>query len=152
MSHTAMKKLFYIFTILPFCLFTACTIEGSDNGDLDGYWRLESIDTIATGGRLDVSRQGVFWGVQGRLIQMDGGSDSYYYRFRQTADSLVLLTPYLNRGHEDVEGGGDLPVSDVAGLRQYGLQHFEEHYLKESLTSGHMTLRSDSLRLSFTKF
>ena len=38
-------------------LFTACGIdfEGSDNGKLDGFWHLEKVDTLATGGVTDYS-------------------------------------------------------------------------------------------------
>ena len=36
-------------------LLTACGIdfEGSDNGKLDGFWHLEKVDTLATGGVTD---------------------------------------------------------------------------------------------------
>lgn len=147
-----MKKLFYLFTFLPFYLFTACTIESSDNGDLDGYWHLESIDTIPTGGRCDLSSRQLFWGVQHKLIQLDGGDVSFFYRFSQTKDSLILLTPYYNRGHEDVENGGDIPVTEPSRLRQYGIQHLTERYSKESLNGSHMVLRTDSFRLSFRRY
>ena len=36
---------------------TACEIESHDNGKIDGFWHLEHIDTLATGGTLDVSNE-----------------------------------------------------------------------------------------------
>ncbi len=149
-----MKRLLF-FTFLPFCLltfFTACTIESSDNGDLDGYWHLESIDTIPTGGRCDLGSRQLFWGVQHKLMQLEGGDVSFFYRFSQSKDSLILLTPYYNRGHEDVENGGDIPVTEPSGLKQYGIQHLSERYFKEKLSGSRMVLRTDSFRLSFRRY
>lgn len=39
---------------------SSCTLESSDNGDLDGYWHLESIDTLATGKTGDYSNRRFF--------------------------------------------------------------------------------------------
>ena len=44
-----MKKILYIFSTL--LLFCSCDIESSKNGDLDGFWHLERVDTISTSGR-----------------------------------------------------------------------------------------------------
>lgn len=46
--------------MLVLCFQSACTIEMSDNGDLDGYWHLEQVDTLATGGKLNLSKERVF--------------------------------------------------------------------------------------------
>ena len=40
--------------MLVLCFQSACTLETSDNGDLDGYWHLEQVDTLATGGKLNL--------------------------------------------------------------------------------------------------
>ena len=49
-----MKNRFIIAWIwaLGVSVLAGCDIETSDNGDLDGMWRLESVDTLASGGRL----------------------------------------------------------------------------------------------------
>ena len=46
-----MKKIIGIlfFAVLVFTL-SSCEIETSQNGDLDGFWHLEQVDTLATGG------------------------------------------------------------------------------------------------------
>lgn len=55
--------------IAAICLVVnSCTIETSDNGDFDGFWHLERVDTLATGNYLDLSKERVFWGVQHKLI------------------------------------------------------------------------------------
>ena len=53
-----MKKILFIFSTL--LLFCSCDIESSKNGDLDGFWHLERVDTISTSfnhheNRLDLS-------------------------------------------------------------------------------------------------
>lgn len=131
---------------------SSCSIETSDNGDLDGFWHLERIDTIATGGVNDLSGQLIFWSVNNKLLMLKGSGDSYYLRFRQTADSLVVFSPYLAGGHQDVENGGDHPVGDPSELWPYGIRRLDEHFVKESLGSSHMVLRSPELRLYFRKF
>ena len=72
----------------------SCEMETSDNGDLDGFWHLESVDTLSTGGSCDLSEKRVFWGVQHKLISITHyellGSRGDYARFEQTGDSLIL--------------------------------------------------------------
>lgn len=137
--------------------FTSCDMETSDNGDLDGFWHLEQIDTLSTGGVCDYSGRKVFWGVQYKLISvrdMAVVSRGYYFRFNQTGDSLVLSSPYANHWHQDQgDDGGDIPIIAVTNdMRDYGVNQLEEHYYKEKLTGGKMVLRTKNLRLRFTKF
>lgn len=140
---------------------TSCTVETSDNGDLDGFWHLEEVDTLATGGRLDLSADRIFWGVQYRLISCARITTTnmfsfrgYYFRFEQTADSLVLHSPYKNNWHQDQgDNGGDLPATAVNdSIRSYGINNLREPFYKERLKGSKMTLRSKTLRLHFTKF
>ena len=136
---------------------SSCTLESSDNGDLDGYWHLESIDTLATGHTGDYSSRRFFWGVEHKLISISDidreGRQGYYLRFEQTGDSLFLGQAYKNNWHQDNgEDGGDIPVDDVEPLRYYGINELNEHFLKESLKGGKLILRSKTLRLKFKKF
>lgn len=48
--------------------FSSCEMETSKNGDLDGYWHLESIDTLENGKICDFSSRKVFWGIEHKLI------------------------------------------------------------------------------------
>lgn len=142
----------FMVTALVVTALSSCSIESSNNGDLDGYWHLERIDTIATGGVNDLSEQRLFWSVNNKLLMLRGDSSSYFMRFRQTADSLVVFSPYLNGGHEDIEGGGDHLVNNPVLLHPYGIGRLEEHFVKESMSGSHMVLRSPELRLYFRKF
>ena len=145
---------FLLMLMLGSTLLNSCEVEGSDNGNLDGFWHLESVDTLATGGRCDYCDQRVFWGVQYKLLSVnnyEGGK--FYFRFRQTSDSLILSSPYKNNGHQDVENGGDIPITEINDtLRQCGINHLVEPYYKEKLSGNKMILRTKDLRLYFKKF
>lgn len=134
---------------------SGCDIETSDNGDLDGFWHLERIDTLATGGVKDMSNEVVFWSVQAKLMHTQGSAaqGSFYFRFNQTADSLVVSSPYADHWHQDNgDNGGDIPVTDPSAFSEYGINSLEEHFAKESMSGSRMILKSDMLRLYFKKF
>lgn len=133
----------------------SCTMESSDNGKLDGFWHLEQVDTLATGGKTDLSDKRIFWGVQHKLISIkDYDAESFYLRFQQTGDSLIMSSPYINHWHQDYgDDGGDIPMEEVSdNLRRCGINRLEEHFCKERLTGSDMTLRTKELRLIFKKF
>ena len=141
-------------------LLVSCNVETSDNGPLDGFWHLERIDTLATGGTTDYSSGYVFWGVQKDLMYIkdssNGSVGAYYLRFNQTHDSLHITKIYLDHGHEDNpnhEQGGDIPVEAIDNnLRQLGINALPEHFKKEALNANHMILSTEKLRLKFKKF
>lgn len=143
-------------SLLPF--LSSCELESSDNGDLDGFWHLESVDTLATNGTCDFSEQRVFWGVQHKLISITHyellGSRGYYARFEQTGDSLILSTFYKNNWHQDKgPNGGDIPLIEMNDtLRQCGINHLGEHFHKDALSGSKMVLSNKEYRLRFTKF
>lgn len=144
--------MFLVAVFMSSCLMS-CDLETSDNGKLDGFWHLERIDTIATGRALDMSGEKVFWSFQVNLLQLQGGSSSFYFRFNQDADSVSIHSPYTADGHEETLGeGGNKPVADPNLLRDYGIDALETHYKKEALDGSRMILRSRRLRLMFRKF
>ena len=49
-----------IFIILSCFLLSACELEMSDNGKLDGNWQLRQTDTVSTGGICDMSRSYIY--------------------------------------------------------------------------------------------
>lgn len=151
------KFVFTIIAIIAAMLTTACDIETSDNGDFDGFWHLERVDTLDTGGTLDTSKDRVFWGVQAKLISVRDididASHGYYLRFRQTHDSIITYSPYKDNWHQDKgENGGDIPIVDPALLAHYGINNIEEGFAKERLKGECMILKSKKLRLHFRKF
>ena len=146
-----------IIATLAIVSLASCEIETSDNGDFDGFWHLERVDTLATGGTCDLSKKRVFWGVQYKLISVydtdEEGTFGYYLRFTQTRDKIVTKSPYKNNWHQDNgEDGGDIPVDDPTQLAPYGINNLEEEFVKEKLNGGQMILRSKTLRLKFKRF
>lgn len=48
-----MKKIIGALSLAVMMLtLSSCEVETSQNGDLDGFWHLEQVDTLATGGDL----------------------------------------------------------------------------------------------------
>lgn len=151
MKHITAKLL----AVAAAAMMTACTIESSDNGNLDGYWHLMSADTLATGGTADMSQQRIFWAVNYhlfRLNDLDGGAEAYYMRFRHNGDSLSFTEAYIDHWHQDTgDDGGDVPVSDTTALAHYYVTNLPQHYIIESMSSSKLILRSDKYRLKFRK-
>lgn len=138
-------------------VFSSCEMETSKNGDLDGYWHLESIDTLENGGTCDFSARKVFWGIEHKLILIRdlniGPFDGFYMRFDQTGDSLLISKAY-RKNQNYHEGDDDAPISadDMEVLRKYGINNLPEGFAKEALSGSKMILRSKTLRLKFKKF
>ena len=158
MKQLTIKSL--LATLATTLMLASCNVETSDNGPLDGFWHLERVDTLATGGTTDYSSGYVFWGVQKDLIYIKDSSNSsvgaYYLRFSQTQDSLHITKIYLDHGHEDNpnhEQGGDIPVEAIdRNLRFFGLNALPEHFKKEAINGNRMILSTKKLRLKFKKF
>lgn len=126
----------------------SCTLETSDNGDLDGFWHLTAVDTLATGGYADYSEKQVFWMFQGKLYNMKEYTTGIAVvgHFQMEGDSLFVTDVFRDDRLND-----DPAVEDVSELYIYGANAINEHYRIVSLSSGNMTLQSRVLRLSFRK-
>lgn len=146
-----MKKLIYIIiAIISLTVsFSGCTLEMSENGDLDGFWNLRQIDTIATQRKADVTNERIYWSIQLNMIDVRFVDDKYkecVMKFEKEGDTITINTPcYFN--HTD----GDVLLTDEEPLRPYGINSLNESFVIEHLNSSHMTLRSDKLRLYFKK-
>ena len=142
------------FVAISMFAFSSCELESSDNGKLDGFWHLESIDSLENGKTVDMSKLHVFWGIEYKLIaatQYDNNTERMFFRFEQTSDSLKITQAFINHGHQD--NGGDIPLTEVTNdLRYYGINNLPEGFAKEALSGSKMILRSKTLRLKFKKF
>lgn len=142
------------FVAISMFAFSSCELESSDNGKLDGFWHLESIDSLENGKTVDMSKLHVFWGIEYKLIaatQYDNNTERMFFRFEQTSDSLKITQAFINHGHQD--NGGDIPLTEVTNdLRYYGINNLPEGFAKKALSGSKMILRSKTLRLKFKKF
>lgn len=146
-----MKKIFLLAASLVLATSCGDLIETSDNGNLDGYWQLAQVDTLATGVTADMTDSKVFWGVQGKFLNVldthEAPSYCYMFRFQHTADSLWLSDARVN--NREVS---DTLLTDVSPLRPLGINELDEHFLVERLSGSRMVLRGKMIRLHFRKF
>ena len=138
-------------TILTTMTLASCDIETSSAaGDFNGMWHLTRVDTIATGGVLDLKNEKLFWAFQNKLMQADDKNEKLakiLMRFNQTNTQLPLHTPYCY----DRENG-DVPLTDSTLLIPYGINKTEEKFDVVTLKGGKMVLQSEKLKLTLKKF
>jgi hypothetical protein len=71
-----MRKIVYILTL---CVtLVSCELETSGNKELDGYWQMSEVDTLSTGGVADTREALIYWGVQGKLLQIRFSENGKY--------------------------------------------------------------------------
>lgn len=145
------NKIFILLALAASCAMGSCTLETSDNGDLDGYWHLEGADTLPEGGHADLSEERLFWSFQNKLLQFtdykENGNGHFISRFEKSRDSLTLSDFY----HYDREHGDSL-IKTPDYVRPYGVSQIPERFHIERLKGDKMILKSKHLRLSLKKF
>lgn len=141
-----MKKIFFL--LFACGAFAACELETSGNGDLDGFWQLKSVDTLATGTSADMRESGVYWAFQNKMMSVKKINHvSAFLRFNHSVDSLFLSEPYI-----DNRDSSDIVIDDVELLRPVGINELEERFGVSQLDGGTMVLKSKTLRLRFRKY
>ena len=143
-----------IICLLTLCiLFVSCELETSGNKQLDGYWQMSQVDTLATGGITDMRDSLIYWGIQGKLLQIRFSENGKYlgegllFRFERGAYTLNLSSPIRHHLYET-----DEPIDDVEVLKPYGIYDLEEVFSIETLNDDEMVLFNDELRLHFRRY
>ena len=143
-----------IICVLTLCmLLVACELETSGNKELDGYWQMSQVDTLATGGITDTREALIYWGIQGKLLQIRFSENGKYlgegflFRIERGAYTLNLSSPILHHLYET-----DEPIDDVEILKPYGIYDLEEVFSIEELNDDNMVLFNDDLRLHFRRY
>lgn len=143
--------------------FWACgsNYETSGNGEFDGYWQLEQMDTLATGGVTDMHDSLIFWAVQHRLVELCNRQPhprgygymhfSVYYHFERTADTLRFLADPLPVVDKRTASIPD-PYALLEEIQVYGFSRFDETFRVLQLDDDHMTLQSEVYRMYFRKY
>ena len=144
-----MRKLLYIFTML--LMLAACDIHTSNNGDLDGYWQLRSVDTLSCGMSCDMRDSMLFWSFQGNLLHVRDNKeeklDKVFMRFTLSDKVMTLTNPII-----DLRDSSDLVLTDTTFLRHYGIHDMPETLKVVTLNSSTMILENRVLRLNFRKY
>ena len=144
-----MRKLLYIFTML--LMLAACDIHTSNNGDLDGYWQLRSVDTLSSGMSCDMRDSMLFWSFQGNLLHVRDNKeeklDKVFMRFTLSDKVMNLTNPII-----DLRDSSDLVLTDTTFPRHYGIHDMPETLKVVTLNSSTMILENRVLRLNFRKY
>lgn len=146
-----MKRIAYILTLCV--MLVSCELETSGNKELDGYWQMSQVDTLSTGAVADTREALVYWGVQGKLLQIRFSENGKFlgegllFRFNRDNGMLTLSSPILHHLYET-----DEPISDVELLKPFGIFNLEEVFSIEELNDDVMVLASDTLRLHFRRY
>ena len=144
---TSLTRFFLIISVIS--LMTACHMESSDNGHLDGFWHLVRVDTLSIVGTSDLSQDYFFWAFQFQLLSVRNTQKSpeeYFLRFQRQGDELVLSHPF-----QYVLQGKDAPVENIDLLRPFGINDQEERFRIVHLSSRRMTLKNHFLVLTMQK-
>lgn len=143
-----MRKLLYLLLSSLF-LSTSCTLETSDNGDLDGFWQLSLIDTLSSQKSVDMRDSGYFWAVQHNLLILreTNQRNEYICNFKHMGDLLIINNPYYYW-----RDSSDIKLKDSERIRKFGVNNLEEKFKIVNLNSSKMVLESQLLRLYFRKY
>ena len=144
---TSLTRFFLIISVIS--LMTACHMESSENGHLDGFWHLVRVDTLSTGGTSDLHQDYFFWAFQFQLLSVRNTQKSpeeYFLRFQRQGDELVLSHPF-----QYVLQGKDAPVENIDLLRPFGINDQEERFRIVHLSSRRMMLQNHFLVLTMQK-
>ena len=114
---------------------------------------MDQVDTLSTGGVADTREALVFWGIQGKLLQIrfsEGGNflgEGLFFRFNRDGSYLTLHSPVLHHLYET-----DEPIEDVEILKPFGIFNLEEVFYLEVLNDDVLVVSNDNLRLHFRRY
>lgn len=146
-----MKKLLSILALS--ILMVSCELETSGNKELDGYWQMSQVDTLSTGGVADTREALIYWGIQGKLLQIRFSEneknlgEGIFFRFNRDGSNLTLYSPALHHLYET-----DVPIEDVEILKPFGIFNLEEVFHLDVLNDDELVVSNDRLRLHFRKY
>ena len=139
-----------LFVAILLSSLAACQIESPHNDKLDGYWHIEQIDTIATGGHADMREARITWSIQAHLLQIRNyDSDErqiYVFHFNSDGQTLQLTDAYF-----DDRTIGDSIITDYSQIQPYGVNTIPVVYTIESINRERMVLNDGTIRISFRK-
>lgn len=143
-----MKSWFVVLLIVCLAVLSACDIDTSKNGDLDGYWRLEQIDSLANHQTVPCADRHIFWSFQHDLVELSNLHDNnIIYRLKEANQVLHLDDPCMFDRTD-----GDALITDVEILRPYGVNSLQEQFRIITLDSETLVIESFMLRLYFRKY
>lgn len=141
--------LFLALTFVFICMLSSCTIEGSDNGELDGYWHLVETENITTNEKTDLSKEKIYYSIQGDIIMftdLNYKSAPLVSTFKKNGSIIALSSLCLNDREK-----GDPKVEDISIAYVYGITEPLQKFTIEHNSSSSLTLSNGKLLLRFKK-
>lgn len=102
----------------------SCEMETHSNGQLDGFWQMHTIDSIAEGKTVNMVPSRRFWSFQAKLLKTSdytGASTTILLRFKHDGDTLHLYDPVKYKATITDPDGMDTPLTDSTLLLPYGI-------------------------------
>lgn len=134
----------------------SCEMETHSNGQLDGFWQMRNIDSIAEGKTVNMVPSRRFWSFQAKLLKTSdytGVSTTILLRFKHDGDTLHLYDPVKYKATITDPDGMDTPLTDSTLLLPYGIPSLSSSFRILRLSSEWMILESkEGIRIRFRKF
>jgi hypothetical protein len=155
-----MRRLLYVLgsLLVGTAFIASCTIDTSDNGDLDGMWQMMEVQYAGHNGNYDsivqTKDKKIYWSVQYKLMDIignvggDGLTNETLARFDHAGDSLVLYDFYRHYRSAD----SLISDSQTHVLNGIGVDGNVARFFVEKLTSDNLLLRSTYARVILRKF
>ncbi len=137
---------------LALLTWSGCEVSGA--GDLDGFWYLTRLDTLATGGRRNMDSTSVSWAFQTDLMQMVDYCDPHSLkeivmaRYRHADGLLTVFSPFV---YDRMAGDRTIEGDSCQRLAQYGINAVPDTFCVERLSRHRMQVADRTLRLYFEK-
>ncbi len=146
MKHT----LYHALLATAITLISGCDIiETSSSGKLTGQWQILTIDTLSTGGQLQMKEDRKYFSIEDRLFYIhDADEAKVFFADYVYADDQLTLSNFTIY----TQGSSDEPlVTDITDLQPYGINALTETFTI-TLTSSRMVLQNDTLRITLRNF
>lgn len=143
-----MRKLLYI--IISACLLTACELETPSNGDFDGNWQLRQVDTLATGGRCDMTYNYIYWAVESHVLlvrDIDNENLKIVFHFDKSADKIWIYNPNFWVTKDEL-----IPLENDSLLTPLGIMGIRDTFNIEKLNHSNLVVQNRAYKLHFRKY
>jgi hypothetical protein len=144
---------FAVLTCITAISLNSCGLvdfDHSENGNLDGYWHLVTVDSLTNGVSTDLGEKRYFWAIQATLLELYSpdwlGGQRFVSRISYQDNRLTIIELRNDKREE-----GDPVIENVDKVSPFGVNNVTETFQVEELLGRSMTLSTTELRLRFKK-
>ena len=143
-----MRKLLYI--IISTLLLAACDLETPSNGAFDGNWQLRQVDTLATGGRCDMTYSYIYWAVESHVLlvrDIDNENLKLIFHFDKSSDRIWIYDANFWVTKDEL-----IPLESDSLLTPLGILGTRDTFDIEKLSHSDLVVRNRAYKLYFRKY